>query len=371
MIFYAVLMLFIILLWFLLIGFPTRQRIKLYCFGVCGVLFSLMAFKGPNIGNDTPVYIALYNQLQNSVDLFDNPTRYELGYVIFSKVISWIFQDYQYLFILVAIIVIVSVKNLILKNSSIIWMSFYLLISLRLYYFFLSGLRQTIAVAIVCISYQYIKERKPIKFSLVILLAATFHYTAIVFLIAYPISRLKFNRKGACIVLLATIFTYFLFNPVISLVFRIMPSYYSHYQDATYFAENNLANYINALVILVFFLLGIVYRDSRQSISSFEKNDVIVDRGIYSEKDTLSYFMLVAFAIALIAVKASILDRVYMYFWIFGIIYIPNVLSKIRNKKEAVLIQYLIIVLTCAYNLIILYYRPNWNNIVPYTFFWQ
>ncbi|HFK1472876.1 TPA: EpsG family protein [Bacillus paranthracis] len=371
MIFYAVLMLFIILLWFLLIGFPTRQRIKLYCYGVCGILFSLMAFKGQNIGNDTPVYIALYNQLQSSVDLFDNPTRYELGYVIFSKVASWIFQDYQYLFIIVAIIVIVSVKNLILRNSSIIWMSFYLLISLRLYYFFLSGLRQTIAVAIVCISYQYIKERKPIKFSLIVLLAATFHYTAIIFLIAYPISLLKFNRKGAIIVLLATILTYFVFNPVISLVFKIMPSYYSHYQDAAYFAENNLANYINALVILVFFLLGVIYRYSNQPILSGEKTALVVKRGVYNEKDTLSYLMLVAFAIALIAVKASILDRVYMYFWIFGIIYIPNVLSRIKNKKEAVLIQYFVIVLTFAYNLIILYYRPYWNNIVPYTFFWQ
>lgn len=372
MIFYAALMLFIIIFGLLLNSIKSKFCIKIYSFLVCLVLFALLAFKGSNIGSDTPVYIALYKQLQITANILDNPTRYELGYVVYSKLISWIFGDYQYLFVVTALVIIASINKLVTKYSSLIWMSFYLLVSLRLYYFFLSGLRQTIAVAIICISYSFIKQRKPIMFILLVLIATMFHNTAIIFIIAYPISFMSFNRKGVSAILLFTGIIYVLFDPLLSIIFKLIPRYYYHYQNTIQFAENNLANYINASVILAFLLLGVFYSNHKYKVSdNMQIKDCNKKKGRYNQQHTLSYFMLIAFSISLIASKASMLDRMYMYFWIFAIIYIPNVIASIKTKREAPFIIYCLTALSFAYNLIILYYRPEWNRIVPYAFFWN
>ncbi len=362
MIFYASLMIFIILLWFALKPFGYKNRLKTYSIAICTILFCIMGFKAVTVGNDTPVYVDLYYQLQDINELFLNPTRYEIGYVIFSKIISRVFANHQALFIIIALIVMYGTNKFIVSNSNKIWLSFYLLVSLRQYYFFMSGLRQTIAVILICISYKYIKERKVFKFILIVLLATTFHNTSIIFMIAYPISYLKFNRTGVISLTTLTALIYLFFDKVMTIIFSLLPSYYSHYQYSAQFSENNVANMVNGLIILAFLVLGVITGFSRNT----GRNN-----GEFSERDTLSYFVFIAFCISIISIRASMLDRVYMYFWIFGVIYIPNVLKNIKNKKLSIFIQYSIIVLTFIYNLAILYMRPEWNHIVPYKFFWQ
>ena len=71
------------------------------------------------------------------------------------------------------------------------FLSLALYICFGFYSFIFSGLRQAIALAITYISYDFIKKRQLWKFTLTILVASTFHKSAIFFLPAYFIAQLK------------------------------------------------------------------------------------------------------------------------------------------------------------------------------------
>ena len=64
--------------------------------------------------------------------------------------------------------------------------------------------------------------------------------------------------------------------------------------------------------------------------------------------------------------------RIYYYFYIFMIIYIPNMIAKIDQKKDRgicgiVLFLYILVGLYMFYSTL----SGNSLNIMPYQFFWQ
>ena len=59
-----------------------------------------------------------------------------------------------------------------------------------------SGLRQAIAMGITALSFNFIKEKKPVQFILLVILASLFHKSAIVFLAMYPIYNIKLDKFG-------------------------------------------------------------------------------------------------------------------------------------------------------------------------------
>ena len=59
----------------------------------------------------------------------------------------------------------------------------------------MSGVRQAAAIGIICISFLFFLDRKPIKYSLLVLLAALFHSSAIIFLFFLPFASGRFNNN--------------------------------------------------------------------------------------------------------------------------------------------------------------------------------
>ena len=70
------------------------------------------------------------------------------------------------------------------------------LILLTLYFnFTLSGLRQTMAMAVIFAAFHFITEEKPVRFIAAVLLAFLFHSSALIFLPAYWIAKLEIGWK--------------------------------------------------------------------------------------------------------------------------------------------------------------------------------
>ena len=70
-------------------------------------------------------------------------------------------------------------------------MSVLLFYLLMLFDFFLSGMRQMLAIAILLFAYDKLREKKPIPFLLLVLLAVTVHSSAVLFLLLYPSATRK------------------------------------------------------------------------------------------------------------------------------------------------------------------------------------
>ena len=90
-------------------------------------------------------------------------------------------------------------------------------------------------------------------------------------------------------------------------------------------------------------------------------------RVIYDNNIMLN-LLLVASFIQVIGLSFAMLERVAAYFQIFSIDFLPNSLKCIRRKEWYILSLFLVILVSIAYYLIIITYRPDWNKVYPYRF---
>ena len=348
------------------------SKSKLYFSGF--ILFALMGFKSNSIGNDTASYIELYDRLKNMSTMFDETSRFEKGYQIYNKLIGYFFEDSQALFIITAIICISCIVYGIIRSSRNWQYSLFLFVGLRFYYFFLSGLRQSIAVCIIFVAYTFLKEKKIIQYILLVAFASTFHFSAFIFIFAWPLSKMKFDLKSVGKILIVTIFIYVFFKPVLNTVLRYLPSYYSHYLFTEATSENNLANFIGVVIPCTFLIFAYFTNYLRSAHYNREAHISYNNKkiGLYNkDADVQLLFLVVSGALSLIATRASILDRMIQYYYIFSIISIPNILFSIKDRRKRTLWFIIITFFVIVYNITLLILRPEWNIIVPYRFFWQ
>ena len=118
----------------------------------------------------------------------------EYGYFIWEVLVSLITEN-RYIFILLttllAYILYYHVFRKYIENyplGAILFLGLF-------YYFTMTYLRQVLACGIAWLSFKYIWERKPVAFFTIILIAYTFHSSAILFMPAYFISHKKFSKN--------------------------------------------------------------------------------------------------------------------------------------------------------------------------------
>ena len=116
----------------------------------------------------------------------------EYGYFFWQVIVSFVTQN-RYIFILITTLALYTLYFFSFKQyiqdyplATIVFLGFF-------YYFTMTYLRQVFAVGIVWLSVRYIWERKPIKFFALVLLAYTFHGSALIFAPMYFLPIRKYS----------------------------------------------------------------------------------------------------------------------------------------------------------------------------------
>src|SRR5699024_9401100 len=94
-------------------------------------------------------------------------------------------------------------------------------ISLGYLYFSFTGLRQTLALSIILLSYNYIRERNLLLFIMFVFIASLFHSTALVFLLIYPISHYELGKKDLILIIVMLIVSFFLSSFIRNSIFLL------------------------------------------------------------------------------------------------------------------------------------------------------
>lgn len=236
----------------------------------------------------------------------------------------------------------------IYKQSEDPFLSVIIFMGIEFFTLSFTALRQMIAMAIVINSYSFIKEKKPIKFILVVLLASLFHKTAIIFLIAYFFRYIKINKKNFTIeIVLFLIMQIVGFYIIINLARQIYPYYIP--ENIT-FSTSGLTQ---AFVILFYLIVGLYLYYYKTS-----KNN--------KEIDIIYNIMFVAFFIQSFTNRLPMINRIMWYFYIFIIIFLPNIVGDIENKKIKNIAYWGIISLNLVQFLLS---SIKMYNIIPYQFF--
>lgn len=208
-------------------------------------------------------------------------------------------------------------------------------------------MRQVLAIAITAFSYKYIREKKPIPFILVTLLATTFHQSAILFLMAYPAYHLRLNKKIRLLLTGVLPIIFFLRYPLFSALSKLLKD------DAV--PDNN-----NALTLFVIFTalygFSVLYSDDGES------------------SGLCNLFWLACVCQAFGGVYSTAI-RVGYYFMVYLILLLPENLTYMKEKLKDSNYTYLIFSVVifgafCAFGLYSLY-STYWSISYPYYFFWQ
>lgn len=161
----------------------------------CLLIILIVGLRHYEVGTDTHNYFWEFYYIKDYEMKFLLHHRWELGFVFLTKIISLFVTDgYQYLFI-ASCFFLIPMFLFIYRNSEDPMLSLIVFMATG---FFLSSMiimRQMFALAILYSSIPYIKKKALGKFILIVLLACSFHRTAIVFLPMYYIDKLKLNTR--------------------------------------------------------------------------------------------------------------------------------------------------------------------------------
>ena len=304
---------------------------KVFVFIAGFLLFLISAFRSINFGPDAIGYEASYLLLQyrSLSELWNNVltnTGKDPFFDLFAKLISLTGVNYQIWVAIIAGLFCYSVTKLIRNYSNEPYISFIALISLGYFYFSLTGLRQTIALSFIILSYKYLRERRKFSFILLVLIGSLFHSSAIIFLIAYPLASMKVGWKHIVGVTIALILAYFFRGSVITLL-------------SFFIKSGNYENYLSREVTLT--ISGFIIQFAIYLFCIFFKEDILK-----SDNSNLSLYNLLFLGIVFQVFAAVIAEffRVSMYFSIFGIILIPKAIASIKDKN-ILAITYLLVFL--------------------------
>lgn len=331
---------------------------RMYLFFAMALLLFFTMFRASNIGNDTQNYIDFFNLFRCYTlrDVFSETM--EIGYVFLNWILGKISSNPQILIAVSAIVSYIGPTIFIIKYSPSIPVSVLLFFSAGLYRFFMSGIRQSIAISILFIAFCALIENKGWKFLALVAAACMFHKTALVFLIVYPVC---FSKKDILPLMeIGAIILFIFFDKLLEILLSIFPRY-SYYVGAGYFdGQIRIATVLNTLLVLFVLCLEIFTSGIKKKCSAESEHQ---ERVCFY----LKRVVIISLLINVISMRINIFDRVAMYFSAFNIVYVPLLLKKIPNVYTRRGIYILVAIVFISSSAIIYMFRPDWNHIFPYT----
>lgn len=328
--------------------FNNKHKFKKYFVAFISFqLITVLSLRHYTIGVDVLRYMAHFRNFAQ-LELHQLVThRFEIGYILLNKVIGSITLNEQVFLMIIATITIIPVGRFIYKHSKMPFLSFGLYIAFNFYTFIFSGLRQGIAYGIVLLSYDFIVSRKLRNFVVCILFAALFHNSALIFLPAYFLVKVKINKRSIGFIIMINSIMFILRRQLFVFVTNHI---YSGYE----LVESNSISWMLLGVLIIF--LGLLFYKKVISVSA--------------ESNYLYILVIIGVSLMIFATVGTNVMRTTNYYYMYIIVFIPEVLNSFKNKKLLILVAYLVVIFIFFLHIWFLI-QSNTYQVVPYKFFWE
>lgn len=326
-----------------------KIKINFSVLGSCAllfILFILTAFRNKNIGNDTNYYLIFYNYTVSNIS---TPANFEIGYRIYCYFLgNYLSVDEHCFLIITATVCYLPLFIVFFKKSQSPELSIVLFFCM-LFSAYTNTLRQCIAMSLVLIGYIYLKEKKTLLFLLFVLLASCFHLSALLCILLL-LSKF-FPKRIVVVVLIGLLFAGLsAFDSQISgFLSKILPSY-SQYFSSEYAGTGWLG--------LTYYIL----RNSIFYIIAFAGTKSITDK---SKRNLILTSFASLLLLNCLGFSVNLFSRASEYFLLICIVELPGLLSHLKYKKALTLA---ICIISLMYFIFVLYFKPEWNHLVPYQF---
>ena len=278
----------------------------------------------------------LKNQLINS--------EMEPGYLTVVWALSKVFRDAQFLFVFTGGFFSFSVCRFIYKNSEDPTLSFVMYITLSLFTFMIQALRQAIAMCICLFAIEFCKKRKIIPFILLVLLAMSFHTSAIAFIPVYFLGLipLKMSTYAAAFAVSGALLAFS--GPLIN--------YANEWYGSEYYRVVDSGGFIALAVYILILLVAFLYQDKCR------------DKKLFDFFFLLTFFGATVYSMRYIG--GLIAGRMSNYYMFGQVILLPNIIG--RMERQTKIIVYMITLALC---ILLFAYRLSTSDLIPFMFYWQ
>lgn len=370
---YWILLCFVVLLYLLCVFYYRRKfsitngvilnnnQLKMYFVIISILMIVIIGLREKHIGIDTISYYNSYQRMAHyDFKYVLNPILEEegteQGYVFLQILFNKIRISFTGFNVVYAIFNIGTISLLIYKNSKIPWLSYFLYICYEFFLLDMTMMRQTTAMSIVVLAIMYDSNKTFldfIKFALIVYLASLIHSSAIICIPLWFIFKIPYSGKIFIASMVIVALCYVFRNILMNIVDKVAMEVSNKYSYATF--EEGSAGLKLYLMIIATVIMGAWLK-----VPTIDENSLRM------------HYLLTLMLVVFPAVQSGgAIMRVYFYFYIFMIIYIPNMISCIDKHKD-VIFFYLIIFL---YVIVGLYLFNSAllrdSYIVPYKFFWQ
>ncbi len=214
---------------------------------------------------------------------------------------------------------------------------------------------QMIAVSISMLSYRYIFKREFLKFLIIILLAASFHSTALLLIPIYFIWNKEdekqinlFNKRNLLVLLLLCFFVLNIEN-----LFSFLTNIDIFSDYSAYGLKNDGGN--NRDIIVKFAYLALVFILRKPLIVYDKRNKLFI------------IFAFLNFIIGLTGGFSPFIKRMGLYFEVSQIILFPTIVKLSKNPKERRLIRFLFLIYILSLMILTIYVLKQ-GHLVPYQY---
>lgn len=333
----------------------SPQRIKLY--NICVLILILISTLRWELGTDWDTYYLFYNHFSSIT--FDS--YMEPGFNLFTSINKAIVPCYTFHLFLMGLIAIGCVAITIQRYSVYPFVSMLVWFSMSLSNLF--PVRQTIAIALLVYGTKYIIQKEKFKFIVLLIIAISLHYSAIVFGLAYYVFNRRYSRKVLVISAFISILVSITMENTISNLLYIVGGNFFEEKLSYYISENSDNTFGSAYSTHEILLKGIVNRSLLFFIPLLflEKK---------RQTDTLlnGFFNLYSFAFVLFVLLVPIspvLGRLATYYDYSQFFLIPY-FFKISFTRKSLYVIFFLVIVYCSirFNGVVQNYKDEY---IPYN----
>lgn len=255
------------------------------------------------------------------------------------------FTDSVHMFLVViTAIMTICVFKFISEHSEDFMLSCIIYICLGSMTFSMNGMRQALAMSICLLAYGFAVKKKLVPFVLIVLFAMTFHVSAFIFLIAYPLSN--FSKLHLVSLLISSLLFISLSTKLASVYDNLVGKDYA-FRDSV-----EGGGFVTVAIYLLVLILALMFRNN-----------------FGSENRVQSLFALCFVGLVIFSTRyfsTQIFERISYYFYYFVILLIPK-LSHIFEEKDRPIYSLIVYILAIA----LFAYRIASSSMTNYQLFFM
>ncbi len=288
-------------------------------------VFLVMAFRY-GIGYDyLNIYTPMFNNIINSRINFSN----DIGNFLLCKTIGIFTSDPFYYFFITSFIICFFMFKAILNNSSRPSLSILLFVISGLYFDSFNLVRQYMAISILLYSLKFLIRNEFKKYALYIIIASTFHNSAIIMLPLYFFLKMRLTPLKK-FVFISILFVSFPFLDRI-IFYLISLTKYSYYFDTSYNTINPA--YSEIITSSILFVIASLFCKKAKSDKEF---------------NIFYNYSILFFVISLLSFKIILAYRILAYFKVIAIFIVPKFIDYIKLGKDKFMVLLLFIFYFCS-----------------------